>query len=78
MVAQNSILDVQQAHMRGFKAEQHGQWHLVVQHYLFCLEQASSAQDKRAVRFFAKKLSLVYNHMRMQAKAEYYQRLSHV
>lgn len=66
------IHDVRQAHMRAVRAEAQGQWHLAVQHYLFCLDEASTAQDDRAVRHFAARLSLAYRAMGLERKAGYY------
>lgn len=69
------IVEVRQAHLKGALAEHAGQWHLVVQHYLYCLEWAGAAGDERATRFFAAKLCSAYERMAMYRKAEYYRRL---
>lgn len=68
---------VRQAHIRAEAYMQQEHWHLVVQHYLYCLEQARIAQDARAVRFFSARLYLAYEQMNMMPKAAYY-RLMHV
>ena len=70
------IHDVRQAHIKAARAEDRAEWHLAVQHYLFCLEEATVAGDERAVRFFAARLSLVYRGMGLPFKAGYYAALA--
>ncbi len=72
MTWQSPIIDVQHAHLRATRAERNGHWHLVVQHARYCFEQAEYANDRRAVRYFADKLSLAYKRMGMAEKAAYY------
>lgn len=66
------VRTVRFAHIRAANAEAQCSWHLAVQHYLYCYDEAQLAQDERAVRFFAAKLALSYSAMGMRAKAEYY------
>ena len=69
------IIEVRQAHIRAVVAEHASQWHLMAQHYLYCLERATEADDARAIRFFAAKLSVAYAKMDMPHKATYYRNL---
>lgn len=70
-----SLLDVRQAYFRAIAAEHAQHWHLAVQGYLYCFEESSVADDERAVKFFAAKLSQAYGKMAMDDKAAYYQRI---
>jgi hypothetical protein len=69
------IIEVRQAHLRATLAEHAGSWHVVAQHYHYCLERAHEAKDERAIRFFASKLSLAYEKMGLPLKADYYRHL---
>lgn len=76
MAWQQSIHDVRMAHLRAGKAELAREWHMATHHYLYCLEQSHQARDDRAVRFFARKLSLAYKAMGFDSKASYYRSLT--
>jgi hypothetical protein len=71
----NAIVEVRQAYWRALGAEQTLNWHVAVQHYLYCLERARDAGDERAVRFFAARLSAAYGNMHMRHKATAYRQL---
>ena len=66
------IIDVRYAHLRAVLAEEGAQWHVVVQHCLYCFEEARGAGDERAVRFFAAKLVTAYQQMGERHKAAFY------
>ncbi len=72
MSLRSPIIDVRQAYLRAVLAEEGAQWHLVVQHCLYCFEEAREAQDERAVRFFAAKLVTAYERMKEPYKAAFY------
>ena len=72
MSLRSPIIDVRQAHLRAALAEEGAQWHVVVQHCLYCFEEARGAQDERAVRFFAAKLAAAYQQMGERHKAAFY------
>lgn len=72
MSFRSPIIDVRQAHLRAALAEEGAQWHVVVQHYLYCFEEARDAADERAVRFFAAKLAAAYQRMGQRHKAAFY------
>ncbi|MDZ7703251.1 MAG: hypothetical protein U5L04_02045 [Trueperaceae bacterium] len=78
MTWQRPIIDIRYAQLRAARAQRAGHWHLVVQHADYCLEQAEYADDRRAIRYFADKLSLAYRHMAMFDKAEHYRNLNAV
>jgi hypothetical protein len=62
--------------LRASQAEVDGQWHIVVQCSLVCLEGVHNHGDLRATRFFADKLARAYSHMDMSTKAHYYKQLA--
>jgi hypothetical protein len=70
------ILDVHEATLRAERAEQGGQWHVVVQQSLYCLERSQKAEDNQAIRFFANRLVNAYQAMKMFEKATAYNRLA--
>ena len=72
MAWQTDIIDVRSAHLQAGKAELSDRWHIAAHHYLYCLEQANLARDRRASRFFAMKLSRAYRNMGLLHKADYY------
>lgn len=63
------ITALRRTSLRAFQAEAQGQWHVVVQCCLVCLEGAYERHDLRAVRFFSDKLVRAYRHMGMLDKA---------
>lgn len=76
MTWQHSIQQVRIAHLRASQAELAREWHMATHHYLYCFEQAREAQDGRAVRYFADKLSQAYRAMGFASKASYYRSLT--
>ena len=46
----HEVRTVRFAHIRAANAEADRRWHLAVQHYLYCFDEAQQAQDERAVR----------------------------
>lgn len=63
------ITALRRTSLRAFQAEAQGQWHIVVQCCLICLEGARVHQDLRAMRFFSDKLARAYTRMGMFDKA---------
>jgi hypothetical protein len=63
------ITALRRTSLRASQAETQGQWHIVVQCCLICLEGARAHQDPRAVLFFSDKLANAYLHMGMLDKA---------
>jgi len=63
------ITTLRRTSLRAFQAEAQGQWHVVVQCCLICLEGAQANHDSRAVRFFSDKLVHAYASMGMFDKA---------
>lgn len=70
------LTQLRRSSLRASQAEVEGQWHIVVQCSLFCLEGAHGHGDLRATRFFADKLARAYTHMDMSTKAHYYKQLA--
>lgn len=70
------VQSVRCAHLRAAHAETDRRWHIAVQNYLFCYDEAASAGDERAMRFFAAKLERSYTAMQMRAKAGYWAMLA--
>lgn len=70
------ITEVREAHLRAVFAESAARWHVAARDYLYCLEAAQSAQDERAVRFFAAKLVVAYEAMALPHKAARYLELA--
>jgi hypothetical protein len=63
------ITALRRTSLRALQAETQGQWHIVVQCCLICLEGARAHQDLRAMRFFSDKLARAYTYMGMFDKA---------
>lgn len=75
MAWESDIVDVRAANLRANQAELTREWHMAAHNYLFCLERAALADDRRAVRFFAGRLSHVYRAMGMISKADHFSKL---
>lgn len=72
----SNIVEVRAAHLRASQAELAKEWHMAAHHYLYCLEEAHGASDRRAVRFFASRLAQAYRAMGFIAKANYYRSMT--
>jgi hypothetical protein len=63
---------IRSAQLKGLNAEIEKQWHIVVQQYLYCYEEAERVNAESAARYFATKLSIAYRQMDMPIKSAYY------
>lgn len=75
MSCRSATMEVRQAYWQALGAERALNWHVAVQHYLYCLERARDVEDERAIRFFAARLSVAYGNMHMRHKAAAYRQL---
>lgn len=63
---------IRTAQLKGLNAEIDQQWHIVVQQYLYCYQEAERLSAEGAARYFATKLSFAYKQMGMPIKSAYY------
>ncbi len=70
------ILELRLAHLKAQRAREAGRWHVAVQQYRCCLEQAERCCDPRCTSFFARQLSECYRQLGLLEKAAHFHALS--